>query len=128
MKVYVITKGIYSNYHICGVALDKERANRLASFFSSRYAKAEVEEYDTECIVERPDGTGMWSVSFKKDLFEGVAAAANVITGLIGSDSEHVVYRSPEDMEVYVWAKDEESAIKIASERRAMYLAELQGI
>lgn len=35
MKVYVITKGIYSDYHICGVALDKERANRLASFFQA---------------------------------------------------------------------------------------------
>lgn len=127
MKVYVITKGIYSDYHICGVALDKERANRLALLFSSKYEKAEVEEYDTECIVERPDGTCMWRVIFT-ELLGMMEVEAEIMTSLIGSDAEHVVYKSPKDMKVYVWAKDEKSAIKIASERRAMYLAELQGI
>lgn len=28
-KVYVITKGCYSDYHICAVTLDKEKAERL---------------------------------------------------------------------------------------------------
>lgn len=29
MKVYVITKGIYSDYHICAVAMDEEKAKVL---------------------------------------------------------------------------------------------------
>ena len=48
MKVYVITKGEYSDYGICGVAIDKDKAEILRKFYSDRYDEAEIEEYDTE--------------------------------------------------------------------------------
>lgn len=43
MKVYVITEGCYSNYHICGVALNEEKAEKIA-----KLCHGEVEEYDTQ--------------------------------------------------------------------------------
>lgn len=50
MKVYVVTKGEYSDYHICCVCLDKETAERRARLFDSIYTsdKAQVEEFDTD--------------------------------------------------------------------------------
>ena len=56
--IYVITKGIYSDYHICAVATDKTRAEELRLFFSDQYEEANIEEYE--------DGkTGLENESFK---------------------------------------------------------------
>ncbi|MBR0417913.1 MAG: hypothetical protein IJI66_01945 [Erysipelotrichaceae bacterium] len=34
MKAYIITNGEYSDYHICGVTLDKEKAEMMKRFYS----------------------------------------------------------------------------------------------
>lgn len=51
MKVYVVTQGDYSDYHICGVAVKKSvaeeivrRIKRLSRFYSD----ARIEEYSTD--------------------------------------------------------------------------------
>ena len=48
MKVYVVTKGEYSDYHICCVCLDRETAERRARLFDSIYIsdKAQVESVE----------------------------------------------------------------------------------
>lgn len=48
MKVYVITKGSYSDYHICSVCLDRETAERRMKLFSDNFDEAEIEEFDTD--------------------------------------------------------------------------------
>jgi hypothetical protein len=48
MKVYVITRGEYSDYHICAVALDRQRAERLKVIYTGGWDQAEIEEFDTE--------------------------------------------------------------------------------
>lgn len=48
MKVYVITEGNYSDYHICTVTTNKERAEKLVKIFSDNWDDAKIEEYDTE--------------------------------------------------------------------------------
>lgn len=48
MKVYVITAGVYSDYHICCVCLDRETAERRKKLFSDNYDEAEIEEFDTD--------------------------------------------------------------------------------
>lgn len=47
-KVYVITKGEYSSYHICAVTLEKDKAEMLAKHFSDSMDTAEIEEFDTD--------------------------------------------------------------------------------
>lgn len=45
-KIYVITAGEYSNYHICAVTTDPERAEKLRKFyFKESYDGAEIETY-----------------------------------------------------------------------------------
>ena len=48
MIVYVITKGCYSDYHICEVTTDKNKAEKLVRLYSDSYDNAKIEEYDTE--------------------------------------------------------------------------------
>lgn len=49
MKIYVITKGEYSGYHICAATTDKDRAEilkRMASTDGPYGEEAKIEEYD----------------------------------------------------------------------------------
>lgn len=56
MKVYVITQGCYSDYHICAVTLDKDKAERLRKMYTAKescygYCRsddAEIEEYEAD--------------------------------------------------------------------------------
>lgn len=120
MKVYVITKGHYSAYHICSVAIDYEKACILQKRFSTKYDPAEIEEFDTEDFNDILAKKILYSVWFGsngnvRDVFE-----------------EDVDYFDPKDnpvrvlksgmVAVYVFAFDKESAIKIAAEKRAMEL------
>ena len=48
MKIYIITKGSYSDYHICGVAVDLKEAERLQNINTDEWDMARIETYDTE--------------------------------------------------------------------------------
>ena len=76
MKVYVITAGVYSDYHICCVCIDRETAERRKKLFSDKYDEAEIEEFDSdECQeftknedgeIVRTDGKKLYTV----DIFD----------------------------------------------------------
>lgn len=49
MKIYVITKGEYSDYHICATTTDKDRAEflrEMASTIGEYGEEAKIEEFD----------------------------------------------------------------------------------
>lgn len=51
--VYIITAGSYSDYHICGVTLDKDKAERMKVLCICHYGENEgvsIEEYETDKI------------------------------------------------------------------------------
>lgn len=48
MKVYVITEGDYSDYHIVGVTLDWKKAEAYCRVARSDLYAPEVEEFDTD--------------------------------------------------------------------------------
>lgn len=49
-KIYAVTKGSYSAYHIIALTTDKERAEHIAKIFSDGWDDAEVEEFeDSKC-------------------------------------------------------------------------------
>lgn len=61
MKIYIVTEGEYSDYHIEGVFLTKEAADKYVKLFcAGKYFYPEVEEYETmddacpneACVVE----------------------------------------------------------------------------
>ena len=48
MKIYIVTKGSYFDYHICGVAVDLKEAERLQNVNTDEWDMARIETYDTE--------------------------------------------------------------------------------
>ena len=47
---YVITSGCYSDYHICAVTLDRNKAERLKKLYSCKYDgdSTDIEEWDID--------------------------------------------------------------------------------
>ena len=121
MKVYVITKGEYSDYHICAVATDYEKACILQKKFSAKYEPAEIEEFDTEDFNDIFAKKILYSVQFDsngnvKSVYE------KGIDYFDQKDNPVLVYNGKE-VSVNVFAFNKESAIKIAAEKRAMELS-----
>ena len=118
MKVYVITKGCYSDYRIVGVSLDKKRAKEIAKAVDdskeSWLYEARVEEYDTDLLAT----CLRYHVSYIQGRWEA------------GADDydEHQTNYMYNEKSFVVYAKDEEHAIKIAQDMRAEYLAKQKGI
>lgn len=122
MKIYVITKGEYSNYYICGVAVDREKAETLARIYSDKWEKADVEEYDTDNYNPVLEGKTAYRVLFLKngDVDRVMTPEYDFFEPIV----ENIHYWTGATLSVGVYADDEKSAIKIASEKRAKFLAE----
>lgn len=122
MKVYVITEGIYSDYRIVGVSLDRKTADAVVEMLNrdNNYYNAEVEVYDTETIGDVYNGYMRYTV-FQMPDGECVARFSDM-----DLDSD---FNKPWKMQkimrdrknnphlgVHVKAKSEHDALKIASE------------
>lgn len=124
-KVYVITEGAYSDYHICAVAATKEIAEKLRKIYSDKYswADARIEEYDLN--ETRDDVRVFYDVTFEDDR---VSACFNEY----GEKESIQFYKGNKSQSdrliVCVRARDEDHAVKIAQDRRAEYLAKKEGV
>lgn len=134
MKVYVITKGYYSDFHICAVTLDEQEANRLEKIYTDSRDDARVEEYDTDDHQPLLCGRLPYVVTFYADHYD--RRTGRYITGntgvyrYIGSSEDfdpHVCLTDGKDT-VYLYAEDSEAAVKIAAEKRAQAKSEKEGL
>lgn len=136
MKVYVITKGEYSDYHICAVVENKAKAELLKEALTDKWEEPYIEEYDTEDVnidgylkydeylVEQDITTGEMDVC-KLEKSTDFICASQVI------DDESRGYQCPEKankLTTVVYADDAKGAIKIASDIFAKYRAEKCGL
>ena len=120
MKVYIITKGSYSDYHICAVAIDKEKAEKLEDYYTDEWDEANIEEYDTE--DKNP------FISNLKLYFVCCAENGELTPFLITNpnsvrpnDSPRVTEHDYGQYTLYVWASNEKHAAKIASDKIAEF-------
>lgn len=122
---YVVTKGNYSDYHIVAVTTDRDVAEQICNKFSGEYFwdEARIEEYLDGKIMLRP----AWTIYFDK--------SGNVTNCCACNDEYDYEYvgqviemNHDKGLIVGVFADTKEAAIKIAAEKRAMYLAEKNGI
>ena len=119
-KAYVITKGYYSDYRICAVTLDEEIAKKLKIKFDDSMNEANIEIYDLDEYNKDNVDYNSYSVRFN---FAGDIQEVRVNP----DDYEERIYEKY-GLVVELRAKDINSAIKIAAERRAMWLAQKEGI
>ena len=131
--IYVITKGEYSDYHICGVTTDKERAEYLRKFYTRDGDEALIEEY----LDGAPDAgsyrelKAVWMVlimhtgQVSADLY---SYAFEPFTNEFMFINRFALNEIEKDFKAYVMAEDEEHAIKIAQDQMAKMLAEREGL
>lgn len=124
--IYVITNGRYYDYRICAVATTRERAEELQRFYSNRYSEAQIEEFiENAPDIKRVNRQHYYQICFKEDgelnekLLKEYWERCNLPIQFKSSpvyDEHLIVLNIPAD--------NEETAIKIARERRTKYLIE----
>lgn len=115
MKVYVITKGAYSDYHICGVSLDKNMADKIAEGCSDSYEDAEVEVYDTEEFSPLLKGGSLFFVRLVYGTNE-IEVCEEDWDCTLGRINKVIPMIRNQGCFTYVIAQDEEHARKIGSD------------
>lgn len=141
MKVYVVTAGEYSDYQIVGVATTKEMAdvivnryNNLHGFEKGDYDESSIEEFDTD-KYEPLRTNRMWIAhkTFNVSSKEWEVSVEEVdyydeTVGKVYVNEDWIVNGKARMLYVYLYAVNEESAIKIASEKFAEYQAIEEGL
>lgn len=117
MKIYIVTKGSYSDYHICAIFSTEEKAQRLVDSLNRRWNTPCIEEYEIDA-VEIPKGYKNYFVRMTK---EGSVLEQNI------SDSTYFMNETGFDINQnifsYQFAEDETHAVKITNERRVQKIA-----
>jgi hypothetical protein len=125
-KIYVLTEGSYSDYHIIGVYSTEELAQeaQLLNTYS------EIEEYDLNHIPDHPPGHVAWTVMFKDAEIHATYRASPFDTII---PSEHGYNSNARrgicaSYIVHCWATDEDHARKIALDKFYQYQAQQAGV
>lgn len=129
MKIYVITKGEYSDYHICAVTENKEKAEILCEKFACDYETAQIEEYDTEFNELIINNKKAYHCYYKEDGdIEITEASFDIIveynTRVHRFSKDSWMYKQGNLLEVYLFANNSKDAIKKASDKFSKYRAE----
>lgn len=134
MKVYVLTTGEYSDYHIIYVTLDKEKAENFVNDTNKYVDKnwgyniVNLEEYDTDVLDFVYDNDKIWYAKKLQGEIE-ISFDEEVIGNPYFDEKVNVVKDSWDGgLCVYVSAKDSDHAFKIACDLFAQYEAIKEGI
>lgn len=124
MTAYVITKGEYSDYHICAVTLDKDKAEQLKKLFTDEWHEVYIEEYevDSHFPIDYP--------YFIVDKYSDRIEVKEIQTDNYACEYDYGVVRRCHSRgnkvfySICVKAKDKDHAKKIALDKIAQYKAE----
>ena len=141
MKVYVVTYGAYSEYHIKKVFLDKEKAEKYLALITKSdvfddydFDSGRVEEYDTADdeieIFDDEKGIKLWRIKFNSEgnieHIEHKEIKYNIYKDL---DFENKInIDNWNNCLIVVKADNEATAIKIARDKRSQALAKKYNI
>lgn len=125
MKVYIVTDGDYSDFHIISVWSDKPTAEKVAGF----HGGAEVREYEVNGPMESERMTFFFMFNEKGDIEKGwVSGFACEVHQEERCEPFHWLGGNKELLKVFAKGKDRDHAFKKACDMRAKYLAEQAGI
>ena len=120
-KHYVVTRGEYSDYRIVAVCSDRSVAEKIAERINREvtYEMCNIEEYEDGKPID--ETLTAYFVNFEKGTVreDGIEYA---VKGTHWDKKDGTIWG------MYVFAKDEEHAMKIASDKRAMLMAQREGI
>ena len=124
MKIYIVSDGDYSDYHIIGIYSTREKAEYAKSLYLS---ENKIWETTLDYLPEHPNGCLPYFV--RMDSEGNVKHSGREDPDVISGCKWGAYYLKEEGVEKLefffkMWATDEEHAIKIASEYRRRLLAE----
>jgi hypothetical protein len=118
MKLFMVTDGSYSDYHVCGIYSTQEAAERAKQVFNAHNS---IEEIELDAVPASPPGLWRWGLRMEDDgsvpdapyreSCEGVTESIKWFPMLVWAGQRPSVYFS-------VWAEDRKHAIKVANEAR----------
>lgn len=131
MKLYAVTKGEYSDYHIVALTADKDVAEKLAKKYSNRtsvygdwFGEAQVEEYedgvvllDRDCYFVRVENGNVTEVvppNTEDTWFDEDEKLYNESVWKASIDDNYYTY---------VLARNHDEAAKIGKDRVMQYIA-----
>lgn len=115
MKIYIITKGDYSDYHICNVTTNYQKAQRYKEAYSDDWGEAWIEVYEDG---EKEKERYCWTYN----------SVSNTIRISDYNANEGVLKTIGGNYRVIVYADTEKHAIKKAQDMIAKYKAEQAGL
>lgn len=134
-KLYAVTAGTYSDYHIVTICSDKERAEQIRDIYNgghSCFGDAKVEEYDDGIRVDisRP----LFQILLDKDgKFEKASECDGERKIDVSLDPDYawmlnIAEQRLGGFSIHVFADNVDLAIKIARDKLAQYKAEHEGV
>ena len=124
MKLYAVTKGDYSDYHIITLTADKDAAKKIAKWFSGTY-DAMVEEYEDGDIIL---GKELYFVRMVNGNIDDVTEDGSEYN-LFDTSVYHGNTWGGEPMYyTHVLTDSAEKAAKIGKDRIMKYIAEKEGL
>lgn len=144
MRIFMVTDGSYSDYHVLGLYSNEALAREAKELFN---ADNEVSEFELDAMPEHPPGMLPWEVAMDRDgnvrypvdypVDRKVADAKPRRIGFMEGlrdwrpygditsfDSRMNMSKRSSGLVVFeMWARDPEHAIKIANERRTRLIA-----
>lgn len=124
--IYIVTSGEYSDYSIDGVFDSREKAETYIAYERAHgryhYDKPNIEEWE---LNESYDPISRGLTCFRVWFPDRTTGDAQINANDASSETEHST-RNPQTQTsnyvTFVWAQDEQAALKIANERRVRFL------
>jgi hypothetical protein len=119
MKLYVLTRGEYSDYHIVGIYTDETLLESAKNLFLD----VDVEEWESNLVPAAPVGLLPYRVEMNK-AGDIIKIDRETVDGFADDLENRTWYPSRKKaIHFFMWAKDEKHAAKIAGEKRIKLLA-----
>ena len=129
-KVYVVTEGCYSDYHIEVILTNIKQARNYIINHSDEYTGYQIEEYELDDeypetndklydVIRRANGE--WNIKDAEDWYGNVNEKARISCDIYAVPPRHTYHN-------YIHARDEEHALKIAQDDYAMLKAREEGL
>lgn len=129
MTHYVLTSGSYSDYHIVTVFSNKAEADELCEKINARvglWDECRVEEFEDGIVVPYSDSKSYWVYFDKHGKVERYDCSSSNLEYCLMGDVSYCEKNG--SFSIYLFADSDEEALKIASEKRAKYIAEHTGV
>lgn len=120
--IYLVTRGDYSDYTVTAVFTEK----KLAKKYINSFKKSDYDEFRIEVYVLNPHEEQLkkdYKPYFVRMAKDGNVKEIDILKYHYNLDNLNIKFDINNNMLLYIFAKDEKHAVKIANEKRGQLIA-----